>query len=247
LATFAVILPAAGKSSRFHDKNYKKPFAPLANRPVWLHSAERFVNRDDVKQTLLIISPDDREYFQNKFAGNAALLGIETLEGGAERADSIERALARVRPDIDFICVHDAARPCLAEDWVNTIFAAAERTGAAIFAIRVSGTLKRMKADHTIEETVGRDRLWEAQTPQVFRRDWILDAHTRRAALGPDITDDAQLIEAAGHAVFLVTGSSSNIKITTKEDVALAAAILKSRPEPKGSRQIHPFDDEVRW
>jgi 2-C-methyl-D-erythritol 4-phosphate cytidylyltransferase len=91
VSTFAVILPAAGKSSRFRDKNYKKPFVPLAGRAVWLHVAEKFLNRDDVKQTILIISPDDREYFDFKFAGNAAILGVEVVEGGAERADSVER------------------------------------------------------------------------------------------------------------------------------------------------------------
>src|SRR5882724_5513494 len=85
VAKFAVILAAAGKSSRFHDKNYKKPFAPLGNRPVWLHSAERFLGRDDVKQLLLVLAPEDREYFDFKFSANAAILGIDVVDGGAER------------------------------------------------------------------------------------------------------------------------------------------------------------------
>src|SRR6516225_4910142 len=88
VSKFAVILAAAGKSSRFKDKNYKKPFAPLANRAVWLHSAEKFLGRDDVKQLLLVISPEDREDFNFKFAANAAILGIDVIDGGAERADS---------------------------------------------------------------------------------------------------------------------------------------------------------------
>src|SRR5205814_5769950 len=127
VAQFSVILAAAGKSSRFHDKNYKKPFAPLANRPVWLHSAERFLARDDVKQLVLVISPADREYFMFKFSANVAILGIEVIDGGAERADSISKALARIKSDIDFVCVHDAARPCLADEWVSKVFDAAQR------------------------------------------------------------------------------------------------------------------------
>ncbi len=83
MGKFAVILPAAGQSSRFHDKNYKKPFAPLANKPVWLHSAEKFVSRSDVKQLIVVISPEDKEYFQFKFAANTAILGIEVVEGAA--------------------------------------------------------------------------------------------------------------------------------------------------------------------
>ncbi|MGH7139457.1 MAG: IspD/TarI family cytidylyltransferase, partial [Pirellulales bacterium] len=111
MASFAVILPAAGASSRFKDKNYKKPFAPLADRAVWLHSAERFLHRQDVKQLILIIAAEDREYFDFKFSSNVVILGIEVVEGGKERADSIERAMARVKNDVDFIAVHDAARP----------------------------------------------------------------------------------------------------------------------------------------
>src|SRR3954462_1931338 len=103
MSKYAVILAAAGKGSRYRDKNYKKPFAPLANRAVWLHSAEKFLNRDDVKQLIVVISAEDREDFNFKFASNVAILGIDVVEGGDERADSIERALARVKPDIEFI------------------------------------------------------------------------------------------------------------------------------------------------
>ena len=147
MAKFAVILPAAGRSSRFRDKSYKKPFAPLANKAIWLHSAERFLGRGDVVQTILVIAPEDRADFKFKFSANIAILGIEVVDGGAERADSVEAALARVKPEADFVCVHDAARPCLTDAWIDEIFAAAEKTGAAIFAIPVAGTLKRVGAD----------------------------------------------------------------------------------------------------
>ncbi len=111
MPTFAVILAAAGQSSRFGDKHYKKPFAPLANKPVWLYSAERFINRSEVAQTILVVAPEDRAAFGDKFLGSAAMLGIEIVDGGAERADSVQRALERVRMDIDYVAVHDAARP----------------------------------------------------------------------------------------------------------------------------------------
>ena len=137
MAKFAVIMPAAGKSRRFRDEHYKKPFAPLDNRAVWLHSAEKFLNRDDVKQLILVISPEDREAFNSKFAANVAILGIEVVEGGAERADSVGNAMARVKADVDFIAVHDAARPCIANEWIDKIFAAAEESEAAILAIPV--------------------------------------------------------------------------------------------------------------
>src|SRR5262245_54077312 len=138
MAAFAVILPAAGQSSRFRDPNYKKPFAPLDNRAVWLHSAERFMNRNDVKQLIVVISKEDREEFDSKFSANVAILGIEVVAGGAQRADSVKNALARVRADIDYVAVHDAARPCIADQWIDEVFEAAEKTKAAILAVPVS-------------------------------------------------------------------------------------------------------------
>jgi len=245
VAKFAVILPAAGKSSRFKDQHYKKPFALLGGRAVWLHSAERFLNRDDVVQTVLVIAADDREYFDFKFSSNVAILGITVVVGGAERSDSVENALARVKPEADFVCVHDAARPCLANEWIDKIFGAAERCGAALFAIRVAGTLKRVGADKTIQETVSRQDLWEAQTPQVFRRELLLEAYARRE--GFQATDDAQLVERLGHPVTIVPGSPINLKIATKEDLRLAEQALKALPKPKLKGPVHPFQDDDMW
>lgn len=245
MAKFAVILPAAGRSSRFRDKAYKKPFAPLAGRAVWLHSAERFLGRDDVAQLIVAIAPEDRADFNFKFASNVAILGIEVVEGGAERADSVSAALERVKPEADFICVHDAARPCLAGAWIDQIFQAAEKTGAAIFAIPVAGTLKRAGADLKIQGTVERERLWEAQTPQVFRRELLLEADAKREGFAA--TDEAQLVERIGHPVTIVPGSPINLKITTKEDQRLAEQALKALPKPKLDGPLHPFAGEDMW
>ena len=194
-------------------------------------------------QTILVIAPDDRADFNFKFSANIAFLGIEVIDGGAERADSVEAALARVKPKADFVCVHDAARPCLTDAWIDDIFAAAEKSGAAIFAVPVAGTLKRVGADHKIEETVARDRLWEAQTPQVFRRELLLEAYAKRG--GFVATDEAQLVERIGHPVIVVPGSPMNMKITTKEDQRLAEQVLKALPKPQLPGPLHPFDD--RW
>ena len=245
MAKFAVILPAAGQSSRFHDKNYKKPFAPLANKAVWLHSAEKFIQRPDVKQVIIVISPEDREYFQFKFSANTTILGIDVVTGGSERADSVAKALAHVNADIDFICIHDAARPCLADEWITHIFDVAEKSDAAIFAIPVSGTLKRVGPDNKIDETVSRTGLWEAQTPQVFRRQLLLEAHAKRD--GFPATDDAQLVERIGHRVTVVPGSTINLKIATREDLRLAEHALKALPKPKLTGGGHPFADDDMW
>ena len=245
MAKFAVILPAAGRSSRFKDEYYKKPYAPLAGKAVWLHSAERFLQRDDVSQVLVVVAPEDRENFNFKFGSNVAILGIDVVPGGAERSDSVAAALARVKPDAEYICVHDAARPCLAEAWIDNVFRAAEKTGAAILAIPVSATLKRVGGDRQIQETVSREGLWEAQTPQVFRRELLLEAHARRDGFAA--TDDAQLVERIGHAVTVVPGSLINVKITAKEDLRLAEHALKALPKPKLFGPAHPFAEDNIW
>ena len=192
---FGVILAAAGQSSRFQDANYKKPFAPLAGRPVWLHSAEKFIDRDDVKQVVVVVSPEDRQSFVEKFGASLAFMGITLAEGGTQRADSVRKGLEKLTDDIDMVAIHDAARPCIATAWIDRVFAAGVRTGAAILAIPVVGTLKRVAADHTITETVDRTGLWEAQTPQVFARD-LLTRALGGIALG--------LIQPQGVLVFLV-------------------------------------------
>jgi len=241
---FAVILAAAGKSRRFADKHYKKPFAPLEGRPVWMHSAEKFLNRDDCVQLIMAIAPEDREYFNMKFAANVAILGVDIVDGGKERTDSVAAALNHVKDRADHVAVHDAARPCLVDAWISAVFAAAMETGAAIPAVPVTGTLKRVGRDRVVEQTVSRDRLWEAQTPQAFRRDLLEEAYAARQ--GSAATDDAQLVEQLGHAVTVVPGSSINLKITSRQDLRLAEAALKALPKPKLSGPGHPFADD-RW
>lgn len=245
MPTFGVILAAAGQSSRFQDANYKKPFAPLAGRAVWLHSAEKFLERSDVKQVVIVVSPEDREAFVEKFGANLAFMGVTLAEGGAHRADSVRRGLEKIGPDIDFVAIHDAARPCIATQWIDRVFEAGVRTNAAILATPVVGTLKRVGPDGTITETVDRTGLWEAQTPQVFSRDLLERAFASRQDGQP--TDEAQLVEGLGQRVTVVPGSPINLKITSREDLRLAEQALKALPKPKLSGPAHPFANDDMW
>ena len=245
MPTFGVILAAAGQSSRFQDANYKKPFAPLAGRPVWLHSAEKFIDRPDVKQVVVVVSPEDRESFRDKFGANLAFMGITLAEGGTQRADSVRNGLEKLGPEIDMVAIHDAARPCIASAWIDRVFEAGIRTGAAILATPVVGTLKRVGPDQTITGTVDRTGLWEAQTPQVFARDLLTRAFA--AKHDPAHTDEAQLVEALGHRVTVVPGSPINLKITSREDLRLAEQALKALPTPKLGGPAHPFANDDMW
>jgi 2-C-methyl-D-erythritol 4-phosphate cytidylyltransferase len=246
MAKFAVLLPAAGRSSRFKDKE-KKPFATLDGRAVWLRTAELFITRSDVAQCLLVIAPDDLETFRLRYMANIAFMNVKLVRGGRERWESVGNALAEIAPEVEYVAIHDAVRPCVTTELIDSVFAAARTHGAAMLATRLTDTLKRVDDKLLVREPVDRQGLWLAQTPQVFRREWLADAYARRADIGREITDDAQLVEAAGHPVHVVEGSPTNLKITTKDDLALAAAILTSRPKPKADRPFHPFAEEEMW
>ncbi len=201
MATFSVILAAAGKSSRFRDKNYKKPFAPLADRAVWLHSAEKFLNRDDVKQLILVISPEDRETFDAKFAANVAILGIQVVPGGAgtrrldrQRAGTRAagrrfRGRPRRGPPVPGQRVDRSGLRGRRED-------AARRSWPSRSPARSSGSAPISGSSRPSSRT----GLWEAQTPQVFRRQLLLDAYARRGRrAGHRRRGTGRATGAAGH------------------------------------------------
>jgi len=248
MGQFAVILPAAGRSTRFGDAKQKKIFAELDGRAVWLRAVEPFINRDDVAQTIVVIAPEDRELFERRFRASVAFLNIRVIDGGAERTDSVARALEVVEPACEFIAVHDAARPCLTGDLIDAVFAAAQAHGAALLAIPVADTVKRVGPDGLTTETLPRGDLYLAQTPQVFRRDVLVRAYANRSRLGAAVTDDTQLVEALGQRCAVVAGSPLNLKITTAADLRLASAVLQALPKPKRDAPAHPFaDEQAMW
>lgn len=246
MARFAVILPAAGQSSRFRDKE-KKPFATLDGRAVWLRTTELFVTRPDVFQCILVLAKSDQEAFRRRNAAHMAFMNVQIADGGAERFDSVANALKLLKPEAEFVAIHDAVRPCLTAALIDAVFAKAAEKGAALLAVPVPDTLKQVGPQHQVQSTVSRQGLWLAQTPQVFRRDWFEAAYADRGKAAKDVTDDAQLLEAAGHPVHVVDGAPTNIKITTKADLILAEAILKAMPKPKPAGPIHPFAEEEMW
>ena len=239
MVTVSVILPAAGSGTRFGGKQ-NKIFQRLKGQPLFLRTLELFTGREDVVQVQLVASPADLPEIAERFGG-LGFMGVGLCEGGAQRGDSVRNALANVRDDADLVCVHDAVRPCVSPLWIDAVFAQAHATGAAILAYPVHGTLKTVR-DNTIERTVSREHLWEAQTPQVFRTALLRRAYEQPTAA----TDDAGLVEALGERVSVVLGDPRNIKITTPGDLALAEAVIDSIPKPQAKKNHHPFT-EAQW
>ena len=241
----AAIICAAGASRRFGGGR-KKPFVDVAGRAALLRSVELFSNRDDVKQILLAIAVDDEELVNVKWGPNLKFFNVKIFIGGTERFDTVQKGLELIKDDIELIAVHDAVRCCVKSEWVDECLTTAARTGAAILACPVVATLKQV-CKGTIIKTVDRSELYEAQTPQVFEASLLKKAYANLKNLDKSkISDDAQLVEALGHKVSIVETDSSNIKITTPADVAIAEAILKSRPSRKPEGPTGPYI-EAQW
>ena len=244
MAKVAVIVPAAGSGERF-GAGRNKIFEKVGGGPMFLKTLEAFTNRNDVCQTLLVVSPNDKNEVVERFGGHLGFLGVSIVEGGATRSQSVRNALAKLSDDAELVCVHDAARPCVAQVWIDAVFDAAAKSGAAILALPIHGTIKRAGDGETISETLSRDEygnLWEAQTPQVFARDILIAAYEANI----DATDDAALVENLGRKVTLVLSDARNIKITTKHDLGFANAVIKTLPKPMQLGQLHPFQDPLR-
>ncbi len=239
----AVIIPAAGKAERF-GANENKTFAKVGGRPVFLRTVEHFINREDVCQTILVVSQSDIGQMKTKYGPNLGFLGVMLVEGGDRRVDSVQKGLEKVSEEADLVAVHDAARPCVSLAMIDAVFSEAGKTGAAILGAPVTGTLKRV-VDGVIDGTVERERVYEAQTPQVFKRDLMVEVFANLPDDLDAITDDAQLFELAGHKVSVVASDRTNLKITTKGDLTLANAIIKARPVPK-VKSFGAFE-EAEW
>lgn len=220
------LLLAAGSGTRFGAAEPKQ-FAPLRGRPVLRHAAEALLDGGAVGTILPVCAAGDA-------ARIAALLDglpiLAPVTGGATRQDSVRAGLESLldrAPDV--VLVHDAARPVVPAGTISRLLAAIAEYPGAIPAQPVADTLKRGDAGR-ITATVPRENLFRAQTPQAFRYDALLTAH-RAGVVGA--TDDAQLLEAAGLAVALVTGSESNVKITLPEDLDRVAAGMVARLVPR--------------
>ena len=222
MPNISVILPAAGSGKRFGAES-NKIFQPLAGRAVFLRSIDLFAGRNEVCQILLVVSPGDAAELSERFGGELSALGAELVEGGARRSDSVRNALAKLDDGAELVCVHDAVRPCAAPERIDAVFHAAGESGAAILACPLHGTIKKADTSGKIITTVDREGLWEAQTPQVFDRDLLVEAY----ALGGQATDDAEMVQRTGREVTVVASDMNNIKITTQADLAFAKAVIR--------------------
>jgi len=227
---YAVIV-AGGRGQRFGGDTPKQ-YRPIAGVPMVVRALRAF-DGCGVDGIVLVVPEDDIAWVTARLLPDAALTRpVRLVAGGASRQASVANGLAAIPEDESFAAVHDAARPLVSAACIKACIEGARRYGACIAAVPVADTLKRVDPEGRITETLAREGVWRAQTPQVFRTRLIREAHAAARRSGRSGTDDAELVEQAGGIVHIVCGSRANLKITTADDLQTAEMLLRSTPSP---------------
>lgn len=221
----SLIVAAAGQGRRL-GAGSNKVFLPLGDKPILAHTLAVAEASPMVDEVIVVTRPEDIPMCHQVVTAGPYRKVRQIVAGGKERQDSIAAGLKAVAPVAEWVAVHDGARPFLSPVLLERVIAAARDTGAAIAALPVKETIKRGNTEDMVTATLERRGLWAAQTPQVFRRDWLAAAYREAEINGWQATDDAALVERAGYPVKLVPGEEVNIKITTPGDLALARALM---------------------
>jgi 2-C-methyl-D-erythritol 4-phosphate cytidylyltransferase len=221
LATAVIV--GAGRGTRFGTAD--KVLTPLCGRPLLTYSLDAAENAQRVSAIVVVAGEHLLDAVAALIASGRWPKVVATVTGGDRRQDSVANGLAAVPAGTSLVAVHDAARPLVTASLFDACIAAAQRCGAAIAAVPISDTLKRVDGDRIVE-TVSREGLWAAQTPQAFRLDILQSAFASAAESGREVTDEASLLETAGVPVRVVPGSVANLKVTRPEDLETAEALL---------------------
>lgn len=211
---FGVVIPAAGSGSRFGGDKLSQN---IAGKSVIEHAVDAFRHREDVGLVVVVGKPIDLDR-------------VSWCPGGETRSESVKLGLdhlRQLRPDCDFVAVHDAARPAVSQALIDRVFDAAVRHGAAVPGLVPTDTIKRVESDRIVE-TLSRQSLLAVQTPQAMRVDWLVDAYSKPTSQD-DVTDDVSLLELAGYGVICVEGDTSNIKLTHSDDLQRLEQVLGRR------------------
>jgi 2-C-methyl-D-erythritol 4-phosphate cytidylyltransferase len=216
------IIVAAGSGERFKSE-VPKQFLEINGKPVIVHTIERLSAAPSVDTIVLVLAHERIADFEKHRAELPKLDAI--VAGGKSRGESVLNGLKAVSDECEIVAVHDGARPLVSVDEIERVIAKAKETGAACLVAPVTDTIKSIRGGE-IAATLDRDKLRRALTPQAFKREILLKAF-ELADLNGCVTDDSYLVEKLGHPVAFVEGSSTNIKITHREDLVLAEALMR--------------------
>ena len=227
------LIVAAGEGKRIGSA-VPKPFLPIGNRPMILHTLRRFGESRTVRKVVLLTSTKEISRCQELVRSDSQLRGLECIisPGGLRRQDSVSQGLTQLDADCEVVIIHDGVRPFVSSRLIDRCVENAFKEGAVIVGVPVRDTIKVISADRLVRETPPRGSLWEIQTPQVFRTEIIREAYRQAVLEGTEATDDAMLVERLGKNVTLLEGQTTNIKITVPEDFLFAETLLREGKVP---------------
>ena len=219
------VVVAAGNSARMGGVD--KIFTPVLGRPLLSFALDQLEAYSPLTEIVLVVESGSQRKGQDLIEAHGYRKVTRVCPGGERRQDSVRIGLDALTP-CDWVIVHDGARPCLDLPMLERGLATAQEVGAAVAGVPVKDTIKIVSPEERVLETPARERLWAAQTPQIFRYGLLLEAH--RVCTHP-VTDDAAMVEAMGHPVQMFLGSYENIKVTTPEDLPVVEAFLRRRSQ----------------
>jgi 2-C-methyl-D-erythritol 4-phosphate cytidylyltransferase len=220
------IIAAAGTGTRMASERPKQ-FLQLAGIPIIIHTLKPFEQCDSIHEIIVVLPADASAEFLDAASKHGLRKVAKVVPGGITRAESVKRGLLAIRgATAEIVAVHDGVRPFVTQEDINNTVHAAEKHEAAILVSRATDTIKQVQ-DDCVVRTLERSELRHALTPQCFRYELLRRAYDRVDVTDPALTDDSLLVEQLGMKVAIVEGSSRNIKITTKEDLKVAEALMK--------------------
>jgi len=222
----SAIIVAAGKGSRMKGPT-RKQYLELSGRPVLSYSLIIFDACTLIEEIFLVVPKNDIDACQNKIISSLNLKKkVQLISGGVHRQDSVYNGLLSIGKQSDIVVIHDGVRPFVRPEDLTACIRCAKKVDACILGTPASDTLKRVDKSQRIEKTLDRKNIWLIQTPQAFKYDLIMEAHEAARRDGVIGTDDASLVERLGKDVKIIDGNRYNIKITVKEDLVVAHALI---------------------
>jgi len=215
------IIPAAGAGERFGEK---KQLKLLNGRPLIFHTIQPFINSELINEIIVVVPKENVNQVGREFKSTLTSKKIEVISGGKTRQQSVNNGLKMSNKESELICIHDGVRPFLTVTLIEKVIKAAIGHDGAILATPSSDTIKRVLGNQILE-TLPREEIWKAQTPQVFLKSALEEALEIAIDENLEGTDEASILEKIGYQIGFIEGSSLNIKITTKEDWIFAKAI----------------------
>lgn len=208
-------------------KQVDKAFLSLGAKPVVVYSLLAFEKCPDIEQVVLVVRKERIESARTVVQMFGCTKVSKIVAGGARRQVSVAKGLAALGPETSIVAIHDGARPCVEPGIISETIRAARKHGSGVAALKITDTIKMSQNSMVISGTIDRERLWAAQTPQAFELELLLKGLKAANKKKLELTDEASAVELVNSKVRLVPSSPSNIKITTTDDLVLAAALMR--------------------